>query len=224
MENSLLVSEDGSSTLYNPMFDDTYHSIHGAITESNLVYIQNGFCQAEENFNSSLNILEIGFGTGLNALLTALACEKLMRKVNYQTIEAFPISIEMIKGLNYPELLNKPFAKEYFKSIHQCNWEIPIEINRFFTFWKQKTTLEQAEIIENSMDVVYYDAFGPSKQGEMWTPEILEKVALSVRKKGVFVTYSTNGVLKRVLKSLEFKVEKVQGPPGKREVLKAIKQ
>lgn len=223
MKNSILHTEDGSSTIYSESVDDTYHSIHGAITESKMVYIENGFCYTADIFKEEIRVFEVGFGTGLNAFLTAIECQNRNTKVYYHAVEAFPVDFSLIQNLNYSKIVNQDTSHSIFVNMHNCNWDKKVKINEFFSLYKEHGKLEGVKIIPNSYNLVYYDAFGPSKQSEMWTFEMIEKVCLGIQKKGVFVTYSTCGELKRMLVKLGFNIEKLQGPPGKREVLRAVK-
>ncbi len=223
MKHAILNTEDGSSTLYNELVDDTYHSIHGAITESKMVYVENGFCYASNFEKKEIKIFEVGFGTGLNALLTASECCKRKIKVHYHSVEAFPLDTSILQNLNYSEFLEKDECDSLLANIQFCNWNEEVKINDYYSLYKEFAKLEDCEIPLNFYNVVYYDAFGPSKQPEMWSFELIEKICLGIKQNGVFVTYSTKGELKRMLVKLGFKVEKLQGPLGKREVLRAIK-
>ncbi len=224
MKNTIISTEDGSFSIYNELVDDTYHSIHGAITESQIVYIENGFCYTYKNFvDKEIRIFEVGFGTGLNALLTAIESYNNKIKVIYHTIEAFPLETNIMNELNFSEIIGGEISSQLFSKINCCKWNDIVNIHDFFSLKKEHIKLESCDILQNDYNLVYYDAFGPSKQPEMWTVELLEKVCLGLKQYGTFVTYSTKGDLKRMLKSFGFIVEKLNGPPGKREVLRAIK-
>lgn len=222
--NDLLLSEDGSSTLYNHRFGDSYHSIHGAIDESMLVYLKNGFENSLQTFHTHIHVFELGFGTGLNALLTILEALKNNIHLRYESIEAYPITNSEVEKLNYPERILHPLAKEIFEKLHNSPWNIEQELFPKIKILKREIKLEEMPALNPEFHVIYYDAFGASKQPEMWTVEMIEKIAKGIVKNGIFVTYSTNGQLKRTLKNLNFKIEKLPGPKGKREVLKATKQ
>lgn len=223
MKFEILKTDDGSSTLKNNLIDDTYHSVHGAINESRIVYLENGFHYTLKSFNTSINIFELGFGTGLNTLLTAIECNKLKIKVNYHAIEAFPIDLSVIQHLNYSEIMNDDSSKKIFSDIHQCKWNEWINISNYFSLIKEQNKLEDCKLESEKYHLVYYDAFGPSKQPEMWTYDMIYKVCSGITQNGVFVSYSTKGELKRMLKNLGFNIEKLHGPKGKREVLRAVK-
>ncbi len=218
------MSEDGSTTLFSHRFSDSYHSIHGAIDEANVVYIQNGLENAVNNFQNNINIFELGFGTGLNALLTILKAREKGVKIRYESIEAYPIDSSEIEKLNYSERIQQDSSVEIFKKIHHAEWNRETEIVKDIHFIKRNIKLEDMPMLKPIYHLVYYDAFGPSKQAEMWTISSIEKIASGIVKNGILVTYSTCGEMKRTLRNLNFKIEKLPGPKGKREVLKATKQ
>lgn len=216
--NSLIITEDGSHTIYRKELDEHYHSVHGAIGESNFIFIKNGFdfCQADP-----LNILEIGFGTGLNALLTALKSMRGQRQVNYTSIENYPLDESVTRLLNYHQFTEEE-GKTIFNRIHAAPWNRKSVICKNFSLEKTETDFTSCKL-SGSYDLIYYDAFGPDKQPEMWTPELLSRIADVTRKGGVFVTYSVKGELKRNLRSFGFNITLLPGPPGKRQIMRAIK-
>ncbi|RCW32481.1 tRNA (5-methylaminomethyl-2-thiouridine)(34)-methyltransferase MnmD [Marinilabilia salmonicolor] len=213
----LRTSEDGSSTLYRPDLDEHYHSIHGAIQESMHVFIRAGLLSHQAN---ALNILEVGFGTGLNALLTILHQGK--KKVFYHTIERYPLEATIVQSINYPDILDVPTSTEYFKQLHEAPWNKDCEITPAFTIHKEASDLALFTP-QKLYNLVYFDAFGPDKQPELWTPEIFKKISESMCEGGVLVTYSCKGTVKRALSAAGMKIEKIPGPPGKREMLRATK-
>ena len=216
--NQIIKTSDGSDTIFVPELNEHYHSIHGAVQESTFIFIQNGFdfCTAEP-----LDIFEIGFGTGLNALLTAIKSSTGTREVNYTSIEKYPIDENIISSLNHSNFAGEA-GKDIFNLIHSSPWEKRINICRNFNLKKLK-----ADFITKSLsgmyDLIYFDAFGPDKQPEMWTKEIFERIALVTRRSGVFVTYSAKGEVKRNLKECGFEVSLLPGPPGKRQIIRAVK-
>ena len=219
-----LITEDGSHTLYVPELDETYHSIHGARQESEHVFIQHGLRYTVQQLNKKKpSVLEVGFGTGLNAWLTAMAAQKLICPVSYTTIEAHPLTGEEVQSLNYPALATHQHEAEIFFKIHESAWEDFMEISPFFLLKKVCTTLQEYKH-DQCFDICYFDAFAPSKQPEMWHIDMLKKVAGCLRDEGVFVTYCAKGQLKRDLKSLGFEVETLEGPPGKKEMVRAVKR
>lgn len=202
----IITTSDGSHSLLNTELDETYHSRHGALQESLYVFIKNGLDFYPGN---EVNVFEVGFGTGLNALLAAQSD----KKVNYTTIEAFPLTEEVYKELNYE-------PRELFFQLHQ-NQKLEI---RNFSFNKLTATLQSIELSPNQFDVIFFDAFAPSKQPEMWEFPMIKKVCDSLTPSGLFVTYCAKGQLKRDLKSLGMEVETLPGPPGKKEMVRGTKK
>jgi len=215
-----IITEDGSHTLQSNQINDTYHSTHGAITEAKIVYIKNGLERAYHVFNSPINVLEIGFGTGLNAFLTCQYALNHQHPVVYYAIEPFPLTLDEACSLNYGSILHD--KENFYRSIHEALWDVPVEINSFFTLIKLKDTLQNIDFGCSHFHLVYFDAFGPDKQPELWNEVLFEKIASKMASGGILTTYSTKGDVKRALKSVGFKLEKLAGPPGKREVLRAV--
>lgn len=218
----IITTEDGSHTLQSELINDTYHSIHGAVTEAQMVYIQNGLLHSFGLTSETIHVLEIGFGTGLNALLTAIEANNHKRKVVYYSLEPFPIEEALAVGLNFGTLSESIDNDELFKKIHHCKWNRPVEINDYFTLIKFDNSLEQIDFGCSVFHVVYFDAFGPDKQPELWNEKLFAKIARNLFSPSILTTYSTKGDVKRALKKVGFKIEKLAGPPGKREVLRAI--
>jgi tRNA U34 5-methylaminomethyl-2-thiouridine-forming methyltransferase MnmC len=215
----IITTSDGSHSILNETLNETYHSRHGAIQESIHVFIKNGleFCSAGK---SSISILEIGFGTGLNAILTLEYAKRNDRTVHYTTIEPEPLQEDIWSKLNYTESLH---MKEEFNKLHTSMWNEQHPISSSFEFLKLSQTLQDVNLEQEGFDLVYYDAFAPSKQPAMWELTLLDKVAKSIRPGGVLVTYCAKGELKRNLRSLGLHVEMLAGPPGKREMIRATK-
>jgi tRNA U34 5-methylaminomethyl-2-thiouridine-forming methyltransferase MnmC len=219
----LIQTSDGSSSLLNVALNETYHSTHGAIQESAHVFIKNGLqFFIEKNHSNSVSIFEVGFGTGLNALLALLFSQENKVQINYTSIEAFPVDWETASQLNYPDQLKRD-TQNYFQQLHQAEWEKKTKITETFSLFKVKTSIQNFELSPNQFDIIFFDAFAPTKQPEMWTLQVLEKIVLATKSGGVFVTYCAKGQLKRDLKSLGMVVESLTGPPGKREMVRAIK-
>lgn len=220
--NKIIITEDGSHSLYNEELNETYHSFHGAIQESKHVFIQSGL--EAVNHKSEINILEVGFGTGLNALLSTIWATENERVINYHTIEAYPLASSIISKLNYAQLVKKQNTEQLFDQIHSANWNASQRINEYVTIKKIHSQIEDFELQPCFYDLIYFDAFAPSKQPEMWSLEMLEKVTSSMAFAGVFVTYCAQGQLKRNLKALGLAVETIQGPPGKKEMVRGVKE
>jgi tRNA U34 5-methylaminomethyl-2-thiouridine-forming methyltransferase MnmC len=217
----LIITSDGSHTLYLPEMDEQYHSVNGAITESEYVYINMGF-----NYFPGKNpkVFEVGFGTGLNCLLTALQAEKSKRPTNYISIEKYPLEKYIIEELNYGNLISLE-AKDIFNKIHNCKWNEFVPVSEYFNLYKIKGDLIDIDLnpFENC-NVVYFDAFAPDKQPEIWTPEIFRKVYNIISPGGLLVTYSAKGEVRRQMAACGLEMERLPGPPGKNEMLRAIKR
>ena len=213
----LKITEDGSHTLYVPAIDECYHSTHGAVQESMLIFIQYGLLACTKN---EINILEIGFGTGLNALLTLIEAEKSHKNVRYTTLELYPLEAEKAVILNYPEVTDTSKRRE-FELLHTSEWGQEISVTPGFQFKKLETDFTQADFTAK-YDVIYFDAFSPEKQPEMWTEDLFRKLHQCSAKNGILTTYYCKGSVKRALKSAGFSIEKLPGPAGKREILRAV--
>jgi tRNA U34 5-methylaminomethyl-2-thiouridine-forming methyltransferase MnmC len=216
--NQIVKTFDGSHTIYVPELNEHYHSIHGAVQESQHIFIREGYdnCNAEP-----LNIFEAGFGTGLNALLTAVRAVKENREVYYTSIEKYPVGSDLIMSLNHYEFAG-PDGKRIFELIQSSPWEQMNCICNNFNLRKINGDLSDY-IPEYPVDLVYFDAFGPDKQPSMWTREIFERISSAMRSGGILVTYSSKGEVKRNLRSAGFYVKLLPGPPGKREMISAKK-
>ena len=216
--NQIIKTSDGSHTIFVPELNEHYHSIHGAVQESTFIFINNGFDYCKDD---PLNIFEIGFGTGLNALLTAIKCMGGAREVNYTSIEKYPLDENIISTLNH-HLFAGEEGKEIYNSIHLSPWNRSVNISKNFSLKKVEGDLT-AEPPSGRYDLIYFDAFGPDKQPEMWTREIFSRIAVITNKNGVLVTYSAKGEVKRNLKACGFDVTLLPGPPGKRQMIRAVK-
>lgn len=254
----LVKTSDGSDTLFSDTMNESYHSVNGAIQESMHVFISNGLEKliSEESglepdniigatesvvkTNSPINILEIGFGTGLNCLLTFIEAKKRNLGINYKTIEAFPLSKEITDSLNYGKIINESFQNT-FLSIHDCNWEEWINLEDFshdnktccdtpskemrtpeFRLKKVNTDFTKYELT-SGYDLVYYDAFAPNKQPELWEEHLFVKLFNAMNPGGILVTYCAMGEVRRRLQRSGFTTYRLPGPPGKREMLFAKK-
>ncbi|MDQ3072088.1 MAG: tRNA (5-methylaminomethyl-2-thiouridine)(34)-methyltransferase MnmD [Bacteroidota bacterium] len=217
----IIISEDGSHTLYLPECDETYHSRHGAIQESKHVFIEAGLKEISLH-KKNVNLLEIGFGTGLNALLSYLATQEFDVRLHYLSLEPYPLTIETINLLNYPGLLGGNDVKFIFQRMHNTPWDEAVLVSGDFILEKRKIQLQAFET-QIKFDLVYYDAFAPRVQPEVWTEKIFTKTFGMMSEEGVLVTYCAKGNVRRAMISSGFKVEKLNGPPGKREMLRARK-
>ena len=213
MQSEIKLTEDGSSTLYVLEIDETYHSTHGAIQESMHIFIGQGLNMMQKE---SIRILEVGFGTGLNALLTALHTDK---QIEYITIEKYPIDKQFVQILNYPEHTKISESRSVFEKIHQSPWEKLIEITPHFRMQKVKTNFCDFAP-SGKFDLIYFDAFSPEKQPEMWELKQFEKLFNACHPGAVIVTYCAKGAVRRNMQSAGFTVERLPGPPGKREILR----
>lgn len=224
MDNiKIITTEDGSHSLYHEGLKETYHSFHGALQESVHVFIEKGlrFWRTKSGLPKQVDIFEVGFGTGLNALLAAQFAIENEVKINFTTIEPFPLDMEIINRLNYATSMGQEELKNVFEQLHTSKWDKNVEINSYFSIHKVKTKLEDFQN-EKRFDVLFFDAFAPSKQAELWTVELLQKCFNLLKDGGVFTTYSAKGQLKRDLKSVGFEVETLPGPPGKKEMVRGL--
>lgn len=213
---------DGSHTLFVPELNEHYHSTNGALQESLLVFIKNGLHFVPECLKE-INLLEVGFGTGLNALLTVIEAKKLRRKINYVAIEPEPVDSEIINHLNYASVIGGTEATGYYRKLNEAGWVYPSFLSDYFIISKIQAKLEDVTLSEKQFHLVYFDAFGPDVQPELWTENIFTQLYNCMKPDGILVTYSCKGNVKRALKSSGFRIEKLPGPVGKREVLRAIK-
>ena len=220
MERKVIVTADGSSTIHLSEWDENYHSKHGAIQEAKHVFIKSGLSLFS---NTEISILEIGFGTGLNSFITFLEANKFHLKIDYVGVEAYPVSAEEIGCLNYVEQLEATDFEAVFAKMHQQKWEIKNEISPDFSLTKRQQFFNEIDDV-NTFNLIYFDAFGARVQPELWTEEIFQKMYNSLKTDGILVTYSAKGSVRRALQTVGFLVEKLPGPPGKREMLRATKK
>jgi tRNA U34 5-methylaminomethyl-2-thiouridine-forming methyltransferase MnmC len=214
----LITTDDGSHSLYLSALDETYHSRKGAINESNYVFISQGLRHFK---GPHIHLLEIGFGTGLNALLAALEVKEKGGTIHYTSIEKYPLSQETISALNYPKFLTDD-AGIILNKIHQTSWNQPQEIIDGFILLKHQADATKG-IYGRGYDLVFFDAFGPDKQPEMWTEDMFRSIFAAMNPGGVLVTYSAKGAMRRSLTELGFEVKRLEGPIGKKHMTRAIK-
>lgn len=196
--------------------NEHYHSTHGAIQEAYHVYIQQGLKAID---SKEISILEIGFGTGLNCFITYLETDKI---IDYVGVEAYPVNVDEIAKLNYVSELKATSKKAVFEQMHVCNWEEKCVISNTFSLTKQQKFFSELQD-ENKYDLIYFDAFGPEKQPELWTKEVFEKMHLALKENGILVTYASKGDVKRAMKAAGFKLKRLPGPIGKWHMLRATK-
>ncbi|MBU2915470.1 tRNA (5-methylaminomethyl-2-thiouridine)(34)-methyltransferase MnmD [Reichenbachiella agariperforans] len=219
-------TKDGSHSLLLPEMNETYHSTHGAITEAQYVFLEKGLAHYREMNPDQqvIRVLEIGFGTGLNAWLTALETNKSMESLVYTSLEKYPLAKEVTDQLNYVRQLGDENGQEVFDLVHAAAWNEQQKITELFSLIKVETDVFQFEVEEAVYDLIFFDAFAPSKQPEMWSPEMLAKMYQGLAQNGVLVTYCAQGQFKRDIKSAGFEIEELPGPPGKKEMTRATKR
>ncbi|OXA71774.1 SAM-dependent methyltransferase [Flavobacterium aquidurense] len=220
MKREIIKTLDGSTTIHLQEWDECYHSKHGAIQEAKHVFIKNGLSLFE---NNPVSILEIGFGTGLNAFITFLESGQKQQHINYVGVEAYPVEAKEVIEMNYVAELEADQYKGVFEKMHQCEWNQKVEISADFSLTKRKQFFDEIDDFE-IFDLIYFDAFGYRVQPELWSTEIFQKMYNSLKPNGVLVTYAARGVVKRSMIEVGFTVEKLAGPPGKREMFRAFKK
>ena len=219
MKREIIQTLDGSTTIHIADWEECYHSKHGAIQEAQHVFIKNGLSLFQ---NQKITILEIGFGTGLNAFITLLEAKKMQQTIDYVGVEAYPISADEVLNMNYVAELDAMQESAIFNKMHENDWGEKIVLNDDFVLTKRKQFFEEIDD-ENKFDLVYFDAFGYRVQPELWSTAIFDKMYKSLKMNGVLVTYAARGIVKRNMIEVGFKVEKLEGPPGKREMFRARK-
>jgi tRNA U34 5-methylaminomethyl-2-thiouridine-forming methyltransferase MnmC len=218
LNRDVIITDDGSSTVYNKELDECYHSTHGAISESLHVFIRNGLQQINL---TEINVFEIGFGTGLNAFLSAIYADDHKIRINYATIEKFPLEATLVDKLNYSQNLGFP---EIFKAIHFASWNRTKQITPFFELLKLNQDFIKFDFnLIVKPDIIFFDAFSPSKQAEIWQPILFEKLYNLLNINGTLVTYAAAGLVKNALRQVGFQVKRLKGPPGKHHMISAKK-
>lgn len=220
MKREIIVTSDGSTSIHLPDWEESYHSKHGAIQEAKHVFIKNGLSFFK---GQSVSILEIGFGTGLNAFITFLESQLLNHMVDYVGVEGFPISSQEVLQMNYVNQLNATDFKAVFELFHLCKWEENVTISNHFRLTKRNQLFNEIDDI-NQFDLIYFDAFGYRVQPELWSLEIFTKMYTALKSGGILVTYACRGPIKRAMIEAGFEIEKLDGPPGKREMLRGRKK
>ncbi len=220
MKREILITNDGSTTIHLPDWNEQYHSRHGAVQEALHVFIEKGL---RHKFSERpISILEVGFGTGLNCFISYL--EGLSNKLNieYTGVEAYPVAQDEIAKLNYIEALNAEKHAEIFNRMHELSWNQEYSIAENFTLLKRKQFFHEIDD-RSQYDLIYFDAFGPRVQPELWTEDLFRKMFKALKPGGYLVTYSAKGSVRRAMQSVGFEVERLDGPPGKREMLRGRK-
>lgn len=206
-------------------FNETYHSIHGAIQESNHVFIRSGLHFKIDHYSPrEIDMLEVGLGTGLNVLLTLLDKKAAVLPIRYDAVEAFPLPLDLARQLNYSQCLKNENANSLLLQLHEATWGESVRLNPNFSLRKLHSAIQSTILLKESYDLVYFDAFAPNTQPELWGLDVMELIIRSLKHNGIFVTYSAKGQLKRDLRTLGMKVETLAGPPGKAEMIRAIKE
>lgn len=225
MKRKIITTSDGSKTIHIVDWNEQYHSIHGAIQEAKHVFLKHGllfFLNCYKPNDQSIEILEIGFGTGLNAFLTLIDAKTLNIDINYTGVEAYPVKAEEIQQLNYSDLISKTHHNK-FTAIHTISWNTFHKITPNFNLKKENILFQNIEY-QNLFNIIYFDAFGARVQPELWTEPIFKLMYKALKINGILVTYAAKGSVRRAMQAVGFTVEKLPGPPGKREMLRALKQ
>lgn len=220
MERKIIKTNDGSVTIHIEDWNESYHSKHGAIQEAYHVFIKNGL----DNFhgNETISILEIGFGTGLNAFISFLEHKKRNLKIDYVGVEAYPVALDEVKELNYVDELKANLYESIFALMHQSAWENEIALAADFKLFKRKQFFQDINDKER-YNLIYFDAFGFRVQPELWDEHIFKKMYDALLPKGILVTYACRTNIKNAMLNVGFQIEKLPGAPGKREMLRAMK-
>ncbi|MEP6750739.1 MAG: tRNA (5-methylaminomethyl-2-thiouridine)(34)-methyltransferase MnmD [Bacteroidota bacterium] len=224
MKKEIIVTGDGSHSIAIPEMDVTYHSSHGAIQESMHVFIQSGlrYFPADKK-QENISILEMGFGTGLNALLTIAEAGKNQQKIYYESIELYPLEPNVYTLLNYCEELQRPDLEPLFTLIHECAWNTTVEIAPWFNFKKNQISLADFST-KRLFDIVYFDAFAPGVQPDLWTAAVFKKLFALMNTNAVLTTYCSKSIVRKAMTEAGFVIVKIPGPPHKREMVRAIKE
>jgi len=217
----LELTADGSHTLFIPEMDEHYHSVNGAIQESTHVFIETGLHHIT---SQKINVFEVGFGTGLNAFLTLLDTRLSQKEIHYTSLEAYPLAGSITSKLNYSDKYNTQI-QALFRKLHEAEWEKEVQIISSFFLTKLEADFPTFDfsVIKQPVDLIYFDAFAPDKQPDMWSQQLFDKLYEVTAMNGVLVTYCAKGVVRRMMQQAGYTVERLPGPPGKREMLRAIR-
>ena len=220
MEKKIIKTSDGSSSVYIPEWDENYHSKHGAIQEAYHVFIKNGLDLFEDG--STISILEMGLGTGLNCMISYLESKKRNLSLDYLGLEGYPLDIEMILELNHLQQLQAEKESNVYHKMLTVDWNNKHQITDHFSLTKEQVLFEDFQK-RSFADLIYFDAFGARVQPELWTEAIFKKMYEALNENGVIVTYSAKGSVRRAMQTVGLEVERLPGPPGKREMLRGRK-
>lgn len=219
MKRKVIETADGSKTLFIPDMNEQYHSVNGALTESEYVFLKQGYLH---HTSKAPVVFEVGFGTGLNALVTALKAAEQKRKTRFISIEKYPLSGIELKELEYDKLIS-PDAADLFIKIHKAKWNEEVRITEYFSILKIEADLKTFSFDTlPQFDLIYFDAFAPDKQPDLWSSQIFENIHKASNTKAIFVTYCAKGVIRRQLEATGFAVERLPGPPGKRQMMRGL--
>lgn len=229
LKREIKVTRDGSKTIFLESWNESYHSKHGALQEAEHVFIENGINKFK--YLDRIRILELGFGTGLNALLSLLWAAQNSKEVHYTSLEKFPLDLNEIKTLDYQDMISQKNKElradtiyDNFVKIHESPWEEMVKIHDYFDLFKLKMDFKNMNFQANSFDIVYFDAFGRRVQPELWSEEIFGKIFNYLKPDGLITSFASNSHTRKTLESCGFQVEKLKGPPGKREMINAWKK
>ena len=228
MQREIISTKDGSSSIRLTDSGESYHSIYGAIAESRHIFIRNGLLSLLSTIHKKrvIRILEVGLGTGLNLLLTA--AEIIDRKdidLHYTAIELFPVTSQELKAINYTEIINNPRLSDLFAEAHSSQWGIDIELLQNLSLKKLNidiASIPESEYIGIDLDLVYFDAFSPNIQPELWSRQIFSAIRNKMSEDGVLVTYSSRGSVKTALREAGFTISRLKGPEGKRHIIRGV--
>lgn len=219
MKRTIITTADGSKTIHLEAWDEQYHSKHGAIQEAYHVFVEHGLSAIKKKH---ISILEIGFGTGLNALITLIEAKSRDLQIDYTGVEKYPVMATELDQLNYISELKAEEYKDLFRLMHSSSWEEKTKVASYFRLCKQQKDFAKIKEVQ-VYDLVYFDAFGARVQPELWTEDIFQIMFNSLKKNGILVTYSAKGSVRRAMLAVGFQVERLPGPPGKREMLRATR-
>lgn len=217
----VVITKDGSPTLFVPELNEHYHSIHGAVQESQHVFIESGLNYLLKKGIKNIRVFEVGFGTGINAWLSMKFAEENDLNINYESIEAYPLDMFEAESIA-SGLLDNDKKKNEFLQLHELPWEKENQLSKHFKLFKREGILQEYKIDDNA-DLIYFDAFAPNKQAELWEKPIFDMMIKLLKPDGILVTYCAKGIVKRTMKAAGFEVETIAGPPGKREMIRAHK-